>query len=70
VGWETHRRRAFAFALAPALVVLAATTVVPAIYLVVTSLTPLNPVNPGTALDFSCSTKDGSWARSPPPERW
>jgi len=52
-GWEVHRRRAFAFGLAPALVVLAATTLVPAIYLVVTSLTPLNPVNPGSAFDFS-----------------
>src|ERR1700733_6513280 len=52
-GWEGHRRRAFAFGLAPALVVLAMTTLVPAVYLVVTSLTPLTPVNPATAFDFS-----------------
>jgi multiple sugar transport system permease protein len=52
-GWEAYRRRAFAFGLAPALVVLTATTLLPAVYLVVTSLTPLTPVNPATAFDFS-----------------
>ncbi len=52
-GWEAHRRRAFAFGLAPAMIVLAVTTLAPAVYLVVTSLTPLTPVNPGTAFDFS-----------------
>jgi len=52
-GWEAYRRHAFTFGLAPALIVLTATTLVPTIYLVVTSLTPLTPVNPATAFDFS-----------------
>jgi len=52
-GWDRHRQRLFALGLAPALVVLAATTLAPAVYLVVTSLTPLTPVNPATAFDFS-----------------
>jgi multiple sugar transport system permease protein len=51
--WELQRRRAFLLGLAPALIVLAAITVAPAIYLVVTSLTPLNLVNPQSAGDFS-----------------
>jgi multiple sugar transport system permease protein len=51
--WEGHRRRAFLMGLAPALFVLAAITVAPAIYLVVTSLTPLSLINPQTAYDFS-----------------
>ena len=41
-----------ALGLAPALVVLALMTLVPAIWLVVTSLTPLTPTEPGS-LDFS-----------------
>jgi len=44
---------AFALGLAPALVVLTLITVGPAIYLVITSLTPLNLVNPQSAFDFS-----------------
>ncbi|WP_428493355.1 carbohydrate ABC transporter permease [Rhodopila sp.] len=52
-GWEAERRRGFMLGLVPALVVLAATTVVPAVYLVATSLTPFTPVNPGSGLDFS-----------------
>jgi multiple sugar transport system permease protein len=51
--WELQRRRAFLLGLAPALIVLATITVAPAIYLVVTSLTPLNLVNPQSAGDFS-----------------
>jgi multiple sugar transport system permease protein len=51
--WEVQRRRAFLLGLAPALIVLAAITVAPAVYLVVTSLTPLNLVNPQSAGDFS-----------------
>ena len=39
--------------LLPALLVLAVVTLGPALYLVVTSLTPLTPVNPETAFDFS-----------------
>jgi multiple sugar transport system permease protein len=37
----------------PALLVLALVTIGPALYLVITSLTPLTPVNPDTAFDFS-----------------
>jgi multiple sugar transport system permease protein len=51
--WEAQRRRAFALGLAPALAVLAAITLGPSLYLFVTSLTPLNLVDPRTALDFS-----------------
>jgi multiple sugar transport system permease protein len=51
--WALERRRAFLLGLAPALIVLAAITVAPAVYLVVTSLTPLNLVNPQSAGDFS-----------------
>jgi multiple sugar transport system permease protein len=53
VDWAAERRRAFLLGLAPALIVLAAITVAPAVYLVVTSLTPLNLVNPQSAGDFS-----------------
>jgi multiple sugar transport system permease protein len=48
-----NRSHAFALGLAPALVVLTLITLGPAIYLVVTSLTPLNLVNPQSAFDFS-----------------
>jgi multiple sugar transport system permease protein len=53
VGWSAEQRRAFRLGLAPALLVLAVVTLGPAIYLIVTSLTPLTPVNPASALDFS-----------------
>jgi multiple sugar transport system permease protein len=53
VDWEVQRGRAFALGLAPALVVLAVITLGPTAYLLVTSLTPLNLVDPRTALDFS-----------------
>ena len=52
-GWAATQRRAFRIGLAPALIVLALVTLGPALYLVVTSLTPLTPVNPDTTLDFS-----------------
>lgn len=52
-AWSVEQRRAFTIGLMPALVVLAAVTLGPAIYLVVTSLTPLTPVRPGSGLDFS-----------------
>jgi multiple sugar transport system permease protein len=51
--WQAEQRRAFLLGLAPALLVLAAITVAPAIYLVVTSLTPLNLINPDSGRDFS-----------------
>ena len=52
-GWAAQQRRAFRAGLAPALIVLTAITLGPAVYLIVTSLTPLTPVNPDTAFDFS-----------------
>jgi len=53
-GWAAQRRRAFLLGLAPALAVLAAITVAPALYLLLTSLTPLNLVRPEeTAWDFA-----------------
>jgi multiple sugar transport system permease protein len=52
-GWDAQRRLAFRMGLAPALVVLAIITIAPAIYLVLTSLTPLNLTLPDSAWDFS-----------------
>jgi len=52
-GWDTHRRHALQLGLAPALLVLALITIAPAIFLVLTSLTPLNLTMPDTAWDFS-----------------
>ena len=53
LGWVAHRQRSFLLGMAPALVVLALITIAPAIYLVLTSLTPLNLTLPDTAWDFS-----------------
>lgn len=50
---EDERRRSLFLGLLPALAVLSAITVVPAIFLVATSLTPLNLTMPDTAWDFS-----------------
>ncbi|MBW1994928.1 MAG: sugar ABC transporter permease [Deltaproteobacteria bacterium] len=51
---EAQRKRAFLLGLLPALVVLAVITIAPAIYLFVTSLTPLDLTRPEvTANDFS-----------------
>ena len=53
-GWQEQQRRAFFWGLAPALGVLVVITIAPALYLVVTSFTPLNLTNPvQTGLDFS-----------------
>jgi multiple sugar transport system permease protein len=56
-GQRPDRRRAqtrgFALGLVPALLVLAVITLGPTIYLIVTSLTPLDPVHPNSAIDFS-----------------
>jgi multiple sugar transport system permease protein len=52
-GWDEQRRRAFLLGLLPALIVLVAITLAPAIYLVVTSLTPLDLTRPETQFDFS-----------------
>ena len=51
--WGERRRRSFLIGLLPALAVLAAITIAPGIYLVLTSLTPLNLTLPDTAWDFS-----------------
>jgi multiple sugar transport system permease protein len=51
--WGREQARHFALGLVPALVVLAAITLGPTLYLIVTSLTPLDPVHPQSAFDFS-----------------
>jgi multiple sugar transport system permease protein len=51
--WGERRQRAFFLGLIPALAVLALITIVPGLYLFLTSLTPLNLTMPGTAWDFS-----------------
>jgi multiple sugar transport system permease protein len=51
--WRREQGRAFALGLLPALLVLAAITLGPTLYLVITSLTPLDPVHPQSATDFS-----------------
>ena len=52
-GWGTQRRREFMYGLWAALIVLAVVTLLPTIYLFVTSLTPLNPTIPGSEGNFS-----------------
>jgi multiple sugar transport system permease protein len=53
-GWAAQRQRAFLLGLYPALAVLAAITLAPALYLLTTSLTPLSLVRPAeTAWNFS-----------------
>ncbi len=51
--WEAERKRAFMLGLLPALIVLVVITLAPALYLLVTSLTPLNLINPESGSDFS-----------------
>src|SRR4030095_10899699 len=51
LAWGPQRRRSFLLGIAPAVLVLAVITIAPAIYLVLTSLTPLNLTLPGTAWD-------------------
>lgn len=53
IDWDERRRRSLMRGLVPALVVLAAVTLAPGIYLVATSLTPLNLTMPHTLWDFS-----------------
>jgi multiple sugar transport system permease protein len=52
-NWRREQGRALVAGLLPAVLVLAAITLGPTIYLLVTSLTPLDPVHPQSALDFS-----------------
>ena len=47
------QRRFFVFCVAPSLAVLAIITLLPALYLLITSFTPLNLTRPETAWDFS-----------------
>ena len=52
-GIDAERRSFIAFALAPSLIVLFALAMLPALYLIVTSLTPFQLTTPGSATDFS-----------------
>jgi multiple sugar transport system permease protein len=52
-SWRREQGRSFALGVFPALLVLAAITLGPTIYLVVTSLTPLDPIHAHSATDFS-----------------
>jgi multiple sugar transport system permease protein len=51
--WRRQRGRRFALGLAPAAFVLAAITLGPTLYLLMTSLTPADPVHPKSLSDFS-----------------
>jgi len=51
--WQVQQRRDLLCGLMPALAVLAVVTLAPAVYLVVTSFTPLNLTLPATAWNFS-----------------
>ncbi|MFC5609575.1 carbohydrate ABC transporter permease [Variovorax soli] len=51
-SWQAERRRAFLFGLAPSLVVLLAITLVPAVALLVASLTPLSLTDPVATFRF------------------
>lgn len=53
VRFSVSRRRTYQLCLAPALAVLVAVTLVPTLYLLLTSLTPLDLTRPDTAWDFS-----------------
>lgn len=55
---DAERRRFNFIALTPSLIVLLAIAGLPAIYLVVTSLTPFQLVNPGSATDFSAPLRN------------
>ena len=52
-GFSRQQHRFFVFCVAPALAVLALITLLPALYLLATSLTPLNLTRPETQWDFS-----------------
>lgn len=53
IDFERQRRRFFALCVAPSLAVLAVITLAPALYLLVTSLTPLDLTRPETAWSFA-----------------
>lgn len=52
-GWERARNRAFLFGLLPALVVLGGVTLLPALALLIVSLTPLSLTDPAATFHFS-----------------
>src|SRR6188768_3764744 len=51
-GWQAQRRRAFLLGLTPSLAVLLVITLLPAVALLVASLTPLSLVNPAATFRF------------------
>ena len=55
---EAGRRRFNRWALAPSLIVLLLIAVLPALYLLVTSLTPFQLVNAGSSTDFSAPLRN------------
>ena len=57
-GIDAERRSFNRWALAPSLVVLFLIAALPALYLLVTSLTPFQLVNPGSATDFSAPLRN------------
>ena len=57
-GIERRQRVALLTGLLPALLLLAALTVAPALYLFVVSLTPATPTNPASLTDFSAPAKN------------
>ncbi len=52
-GFSRQQQRFFVFCVAPSLAVLALITLLPALYLLATSFTPLNLTRPETQWDFS-----------------
>jgi multiple sugar transport system permease protein len=55
---DAERRRFNRWALAPSLVILFVIAALPALYLLVTSLTPFQLVNPGSSTDFSAPLRN------------
>ncbi len=68
VGLERQRRWFLCLCLAPSLATLAVVTLLPLLYLFVTSFTPLNLTNPATQWDFSHPL--GNYAALPADERF
>jgi multiple sugar transport system permease protein len=59
-AFDAERRSFNRWALAPSLIILFAIAAVPALYLLVVSLTPYQMVNPGSATDFSAPLRNYS----------
>jgi multiple sugar transport system permease protein len=57
-GIDADRRRFNRWALTPSLIVLFVVAVLPALYLLITSLTPFQLINPGSAGDFSAPLRN------------